>query len=107
MLVKWKTDYSGKTIERVECTRETESTVWVLEDQTGWFDQQAGKPPKMVERRRQKDGTYHDTWELAHAYLLALATQNLEAARLNLARAQGHYGNLKGMKPPATHGEQS
>ena len=103
MLVKWKTSrIGGAQIDRVECTRETAKAVWVLE--YPWtLDSKPGSIPP-VEKRQAKIGEwarYHDTWELAHAYLLALATQNLEAARLNLARAQGHYGNLKGMKPPA------
>ena len=102
LIIKWKTSIGNYTpdakIERVECTRETDSSVWVLEDTRGWFDKD--KPPKLVERRRNKGADYHDSWQAAHAVLLADAERRLEGARTALARAQGHHGNVKGMKEP-------
>lgn len=103
MMVKWKvnswTQSDDLSIKRVECTRETESSVWVMEDTAGW-----GRPPKMEERRRVKGNDYHDTWEAAHAFLLERAELKLQHARSTLQRAQAHYGNAKGMrKPPEPH----
>jgi hypothetical protein len=70
----------------------------VLEDQRGWYDKD--KPPKFVERRRNKGSDYHDSWQAAHECLLKDAERRLESARLNLLRSQGHHGNVKGMKEP-------
>ncbi len=103
-ITKWKTNISqwsgGDKIERVECTRETESSVWVLEDTRSWYDEQEGKPPKFVERRRNKGADYHDSWQAAHECLLKDAERRLENARAALAKAQAHHGNVKGMKEP-------
>ena len=55
-------------------------------------------------RRYAKESTYeswHDTWEQAHAYLLSQAQGKVNALRLNLERANGDLGRIKGMKPPA------
>ena len=101
-IIKWKTDIGPYTpdakIKRVECTRETDGCVWVLEDTRGWFDKD--KPPRFVERRRNKGEDYHDTWQAAHECLLKDAERRVEAARMALSRAQGHHGNVKGMKEP-------
>lgn len=54
-------------------------------------------------RRRAKwaeHRNYFDTWQEAHAFLVAEAADKLQSARLALQRAQGHFGNIKGMKPP-------
>ena len=62
MLVKWKTNgwSNDATIERVECSRETELSVWVMENVA------MSGPPKWKERQHRKIGdvhVYHDTWE--------------------------------------------
>ncbi len=49
--------------------------------------------------RRAKADNYFPTWEEAHKYLLTMTKSQLEAARRELARAQGRHGNVKGMKP--------
>jgi len=49
-------------------------------------------------RKEKKDGYYFDTWEEAHAHLLATAEGELTSARRHLATAQGRHGNIKGMK---------
>lgn len=103
MLVKWKTcRYYGAKIERVECTRETDKAVWVLEYPWTIDGGRGTKPP--TERRRMKTSesdNYHATWEDAHAYLLERAEYELDSARTRLAQAQGTHGNVKGMRKPA------
>jgi hypothetical protein len=104
-IIKWKTDISrygaSARIERVECARETAQCVWPLVDQRSWPEQRENKPPRMAEGRRCNKGSdYHDTWEAAHACMLKDAERRLDAARTALARAQGHHGNVKGMKKP-------
>ena len=103
MLVKWKVNGWAQSedlsINRVECTRATDRSVWAMENTAGW-----GRPPKMEERRRVKGSDYHDTWEAAHAFLIERAERKLQHARATLQRAQKHYGNAKGMKkPPEPH----
>ena len=100
MLTKWKTSrYYHAKIERVECTRETDKAVWVLEHP--WTLEGLTKTP--IERRRAKQSdsdNYHDTWEDAHAYLLKMAEYSLARARVRLADAQGALGNVKGLRKP-------
>jgi hypothetical protein len=98
MLTKWKLDRWGE-IERVECTKETDKSVWVLERQ--WSFGSITKPP--IERKRAKvsdSTTFHDTWEDAHKTMLERAKRKLDAARVALQRAQDEYGNVKGMRNP-------
>ena len=103
MMVKWKTcRYRNAEIERVECVRETEKAVWVLEYPWTFDGGRGTKPP--TERRRMKQGdgdNYHDTWDAAHAFLMARAETELDSARSRLAQAQGTHGNVKGLRRPA------
>ena len=103
MLVKWKTSGFDRTeIVPVECARETEKAVWVLEYPWTLGGGRSTKPP--IERRRMKNSeydNYHDTWEAAHAFLLACAERELDNARARLAQAQGTHGNVKGLRKPA------
>lgn len=94
-LVKFRTDYSAKTIVRVEVLRETAACVFL--EPFGY--QIKGKS----ERREAKLGEfaqYHDTWGDAHAYLMRKAERDVTQARRGLDLANGHLGNIKGMKPP-------
>ena len=45
------------------------------------------------------------TWEQAHAALLIRAEARLNAARLQLQRAQGEHGNIVGMERPCYNTE--
>jgi hypothetical protein len=76
-----------RDIEPVEVIRQTERYVIVAN-----------------ERRRAietDDDAYFPTWEAAHQWLLNTMGHRLELARCELAKAQGAYGNVKGMKKPA------
>ncbi len=44
---------------------------------------------------------FHNTWEDARNYLKQKAKDKLASARLQLQDAQGHYGNIKGLKKDA------
>lgn len=101
MLIKWKTlKWNENKIERVECVRETDKQVVILE--YPWGNNK--KQPQ--ERRHLKESGYeqfHDSWEEAHAYLMKQAEEKLLSARRSLQRAQDELGNVKGMrKPPET-----
>jgi hypothetical protein len=75
-------------IKPVQCTKVTTGYVWPVE--------RKGRR----ESRSSDWCSYHDTWADAHAALLAKAERELAAARLQLQRAQGDHGRIKGMKPP-------
>ncbi len=82
-------DWFRPEISEVEVIRETEKCV---------VTKNRGR-----ERREQKESQrtkWCDTWEEAHAYLLARAEEHARQARLRLAEANGKLGNVKGMKPP-------
>lgn len=40
------------------------------------------------------------TWEEAHSYLVTSNEQRIKSIRVNLDRANGHLGNIRGMKKP-------
>jgi hypothetical protein len=95
MLVKFKTDYSGKTIERVEVIRETAASVYVAKNSV--FGNAKGE---RRDAKRSEYAQYHDTWADAHAYLMERAEERVTDARNRLQQASGHLGNIKGMKQP-------
>lgn len=96
-LVKWHR--TGNTqIKRVECVRETDSSVWIAKV----VNKLAGVLGT-AEIRHSKGGAYsgyHDTWAEAHAVLLERAEGEVLTARQSLQHAQDRLGNIKGMKPP-------
>ena len=103
MMVKWKTcRYRNTQIECVECARETEKAVWVLEYPWTLDGGRGTKPPIERRRMKQSDGdNFHDTWESAHTFLMERAASELQAARHRLEQAQGTFGNAKSMRKPA------
>lgn len=96
IIIMWRTSWGDK-IQKVECSKVTPKVVWLLTDI--WRPDRHLREPER-EARKTKHHSYHETWEEAHAYLMAQANENLEKARLQLQRAQGHHGNIKGMKKP-------
>jgi hypothetical protein len=91
-LVKFKTVGWGKgLIEPVECERETDLCVWVARFK--------GSKPTRQAKISGYD-CYHDTWELAHEYLMKKAQRAVDHARHILESENGKLGNIKGMKPP-------
>jgi hypothetical protein len=91
-IIKFKTGGWGKSpIEAVECVRETAQSVWIAGTHGGGESRQAKVSGYIC---------FHDTWELAHAYLLEKAERAVRHARENLEVANGKLGNIKGIKPP-------
>lgn len=75
----WRHDLIGV----VEIERETESSVWI-----------DGRRSAKISRYE----VYHDSWDQAKEYLMIKAERGLDSARRRLETAQGHYGNVKGLK---------
>ena len=76
-------------IEPVQCRKVTAAYVWPV----------GGNGTR--EARASRWSSYHETWADAHAALLAKAEQDLDIARIELERARGRYGQIKGLQPPA------
>ena len=75
-------------IKAIEVLRETDKQVVLLVGKT--------------EHRENKVSgwsTWHDTWEDAHAFLVEEAEKKVNSIRLQLDRAKGRLGQIKGMKP--------
>ena len=77
-------------IEEVEVERETDKQV-VLQAKNGYRSRRENK----VSDWRN----WHDTWESAHAFLIANAEMNVESLRMRLEQAKGKVGQIRGMKP--------
>jgi hypothetical protein len=88
-MIKYRTGGLGSLIEAVEVEKETEKCVWIK---------------YKYETRREAKGSgyrcYFDAWEAAHAYLLQKAENECAGCRRRLEEANGHLGNIKGMKKP-------
>ena len=89
-MIKYRT--WSKDIDAVDVIRETEKFVYLR----GWNGR---------EQRQQKRAVglnWHDSWEAAHAFIVAKEEKEIESLRSRLERAKGKLGQIKGMKPPAT-----
>jgi hypothetical protein len=104
-ITMWRVGSSGG-IERVECGGVAEESVFVVAEPS-WD----GKMRRFLRPRRENMHSsyrsYHKTWGEAHAALLKSTEDDLNNARLRLARVQGDYGRVKGMKPPTDMEVQS
>ena len=85
MKVKYKTTKWDVEIQPVEIERETIASVWI----------KGSRSSKHSEYAR-----FWDTWEEAHTHLLNKAKRQVESLRLQLERAKGELGNIKGMRAP-------
>jgi hypothetical protein len=98
-ITMWRVNSSRK-IEQVECSKVTEKSVFIIAEPM-WD----GKMDRFLKPQRENMHSsyrsYHRTWGDAYAALLKSAEDDLNSARLRLARAQGEHGRIKGMKPPA------
>jgi hypothetical protein len=84
MITKYRTGgFGNKLIEEIEVERETDASVWI----------NGTRSSKSCSWLR-----YHHTWGEAKEYLLNKAQNELDGARIRLERAQGAYGNVKGLK---------
>ncbi len=104
-ITMWRVNSSRK-IERVECSKVTEKSVFLIAEPT-WDGKMHRFSKPQRENIRSGYRSYHRTWGDAHAALLKRAEDDLNNARLRLERAQGEHGRIKGMKPPSDMGLQS
>ncbi len=91
-MIKYKTGRWKNEIEEVKIIKETAKQV------TYAYNDWNGSPCERREAKESNYHQYHDSWEDAHEHLLNKAHSRIESLRSQLQRAQGEYGNLKGMK---------
>lgn len=85
--------YGDKLIEKVKAIKLTAKTL--IYEATDW----RGEAHKQTERLHASFHAFFPSWEEARDWLLRKAENDLESARLQLQRAQGKVGNIKGLKP--------
>ena len=102
-MIKYRTEESRYAVEAeitpVEIIKETEKQVsFLVEWEDHWTRQRCSRIDR--ESKINQYHRYHDTWEAAHAHLMAEAEKHVQSARLALDRAKGAQDNVKGMKKP-------
>ena len=87
---KYKTGarYPKPEISVVEAIRETDQCVWVK----GY-----GQKLERRESKRSEWTIYHDTWEAAHAFLLAKAEMEIERSKNAVERALANLATIRSM----------
>ena len=81
-------------IEPVEVVRHTAKFVIFPKDEF-WNKERK-------EAKRSDWSNYFETWEEAYDYALTKAQAKVDSLRLQLQKANGTLGNIKGMKPPSS-----
>lgn len=86
---------AGNIIESVVVVKSTAKTVTVKE--ASWNGRERESRAAIQSDYYQ----YFRTWDEAHAHALASAEMKVNQARTALERANGHLGNVRGLKKPA------
>jgi len=89
-MIKWKAIKWNSKIQRIECTRETESRVFGGDDRGGFWDAQ-----KMSDQV-----AYFNTWEEARAHVLRDAEKELAYLSGLIALAYDKIFKIKQMTAP-------
>ena len=90
-MIKYQTMWHGSSmaqIKAIEVLRETEKQVVIATNN--------GKESR--ENKKSDFKNWFDTWKQAHDFLVSEAEKNVRELRLKLQQANGHLGNIKGMK---------
>lgn len=82
-LVKWRTSFATIDIERIECDRESLSSVWVLGE----------KKKKMSEWTQ-----YHDSWDDAKEYLRGIYRKKRDSAERSAELARDVLRSIEEME---------
>ena len=91
MMKKYKTGGYSELIEKVEITRETSKSVWIIESwQTHNIPSQA--------RKRSESTNFFDTWDEAYMYIYQQASKVKIVKEKALAEAKNHLEKIRDMK---------
>jgi hypothetical protein len=94
-VIKYRTRFYK--IEALEVERETDHQVF-LPAKNGM---RASRENKVSDWSK-----WHDSWEAAHAFLVAHAERDVESLRMRLEQAKGKAGQIRGMKPSNAGGKR-
>jgi len=100
MIIKWKISWGSK-IERVECTRETASSVFFMVESCRYV--KGEKVLFSTERRAAQtteEVTYFTSWEAAHSYLLRRSERGALDLRRQIDLADARIAKIKQMTAP-------
>ena len=86
-MIKYQTTKNGIEIQKVEVTRESKSSIWLL-SRTG---------EERCERKISEYYQYHDTWESAYQYILYMAKSKLRQCRSALESAEVKLKEVENM----------
>ena len=86
-VIKYRTSFNK--IEALEVERETDKQV-VLPANNGFRSSRENKVSDW--------SNWHDTWEAAHAFLVAKAERDVSSLRMRLEQAKGKLGQIKAMR---------
>ncbi len=88
-MIKYRTGY--EKIEAIEVLRETEKCVYLPDTKYR---------AEHKELKRSEWTNWFDSWEEAHAFLVAEAEDKVSVARSRVEILKGRLGQIKGMKKP-------
>lgn len=89
-MIKYRTRFDK--IEALEVERETEKQVFLP----------AKHGNRAIRENKVSDwSNWHDSWDLAHNFLVAKAERDVELLRMRLEQAKGKAEKIRGMKPPS------
>lgn len=90
MMYKYLVGGYREPIEKVEITRESDKSVWIkLSDDR-----------ERQEKKRSRNGDYHDTWQEAHKDLLDLARRKIERSIQSIKDARDELNEIINLKEP-------
>ena len=95
----WMTSLIHKAlIQAVRCVKSTEKTVWVEEVKFKIL----GKDEMAVvsHSRKGQYEQYHDTWDLAHSYLVSVAVDKLDLMRFRYDAALAYSEEVNNLRKP-------
>ena len=94
-IIKWETRPWTDVIRRVECERESGSSLWVIDE---W---PFGERKARIRRKSSGRWTFHDTWEDAHSHLMEMALERVAELQRKVAQAKERYQRCLHMTKPA------
>ena len=89
-MIKWKAIKWNSKIQRIECTRETESRVFGSDGRGGFWDAQ----------QMSDQVAYFDTWEEARAHLLRDTERDIIDLSRQIGLAYSKTAEIKLMSAP-------
>ena len=89
MIIKWKTESWNNRIHRVECTRETDSTVYIM-----------GCSVELRRKKASDASIYHDSWDDAYVYLVRRQLDRISSTERLLESQRETLVHIQSMKDP-------